>query len=300
MSSLRALRSDEVPVSAAIRFTVAARTTIDPRLFEKYQALIYKTAGILLSTSKTALLCGRLARRLRSLELETMEQYYEFVTRPEQQEELVLMLDAITTNETHFFREPKHFDFLAQRLFPRWKAEAAAATRPRKLRIWSAGCSSGEEPYSLAMILLKNFPASEGWTVEILATDISTQVLKKAEAGIYPVDRASDIPKDLLQAHMLQGTGEREGKMRVGPEAQQVVKFTRVNLIDDTVPVQGMFDAIFCRNVLIYFDMDSKRKVVERLSRHLSRNGLLFVGHSENLAGVTARMKTLAPTIYGH
>jgi chemotaxis protein methyltransferase CheR len=300
MSSLRALRSDEVPVSAATRFTVAARTTIDPRLFEKYQALIYKAAGIWLSTSKTALLCGRLARRLRSLELETMEQYYEFVTRPEQQEELVLMLDAITTNETHFFREPKHFEFLAQRLFPRWKAEAAAATRPRKLRIWSAGCSSGEEPYSLAMILLKNFPASEGWTVEILATDISTQVLKKAEAGIYPVERAADIPKDLLQVHMLQGTGEREGKMRVGPGAQQVVKFTRVNLIDDTVPVQGMFDAIFCRNVLIYFDMGSKRKVVERLSRHLSRNGLLFVGHSENLAGVTTRMKTLAPTIYGH
>ena len=207
MSTLRALRAEDDASVGPHRFTLAARTTIDPRLFERFQSLIYKAAGIWLSTSKTALLCGRLARRLRSLNLETMEEYYEFVTRPEQQEELVLMLDAITTNETHFFREPKHFEFMAQRLFPRWKAEAEAASRPRKLRIWSAGCSSGEEPYSLAMILLKHFPPASGWALEVLATDISTQVLEKAKTGIYPLDRAAEIPKDLLHAHMLEGTG---------------------------------------------------------------------------------------------
>jgi chemotaxis protein methyltransferase CheR len=252
-----------------------------------------------LSSSKTALLCGRLARRLRSLGLETMDEYFELVTRPGQGDEMVLMLDAITTNETHFFREPKHFEFMRQRLFPRWKKEAEAGLRPRSLRIWSAGCSSGEEPYSLAMILLQHFPASQGWTVEVLASDISTQVLAKAKAGIYPIERAANIPLDLLVAYMLQGTGEQAGKMRVGLEAQQTVKFARVNLNDDTLPVQGVFDAIFCRNVLIYFDMDSKKKVVGSLSRHLTNNGLLFVGHSENLAGVTDQMKTLAPTIYG-
>ena len=282
-----------------MRFTLAARTTIDPRLFEKFQALIYRVAGIWLSSSKTALLCGRLARRLRSLNLETMEEYFELVTRPDQQEELVLMLDAITTNETHFFREPKHFEFMSQRLFPRWKAEAAAAARTRNIRIWSAGCSSGEEPYSLAMLLLKHFPASEGWTLEILATDISTQVLTKARAGVYPIERAKDMPIDILRAHMLQGMGEQSGKMKVGPEAQAIVKFARVNLNEEKLPIHGTFDAVFCRNVLIYFDMDSKKRVVNTLTRHLCGNGLLFVGHSENLAGVTDRMKTLAPTIYG-
>ena len=296
MTTLRALNENTVALQ---RTPLAARTTIDPRLFEKYQALIYQAAGIWLSNAKTALLCGRLARRLRSLELETMEEYFDFVTDPGHKDEFVRMLDAITTNETHFFREPKHFEFMAQRLFPRWKQEAGAGKRGRKLRIWSAACSSGEEPYSLAMTLLKHFPASEGWTLEILATDISTQILAKAKAGVYPLEKARDIPHDLLQRFMLQGTGEHEGKMKVGLEAQEIVRFLRLNLNEEPLAVQGTFDAIFCRNVLIYFDMESKTRVVNGLMRHLSPNGLLFVGHSENLAGVTTRMKTLAPTIYG-
>jgi chemotaxis protein methyltransferase CheR len=297
MTTLRASNQNS---GASQRIPLAARTTIAPRLFEKYQALIYEAAGIWLSNAKTALLCGRLARRLRSLELETMEEYFDFVTHPDNKEEFVRMLDAITTNETHFFREPKHFEFMVQRLFPRWKREAEEGTRPRKIRVWSAACSSGEEPYSLAMLLLKHFPASEGWTLEIVATDISTQVLDKAKAGVYVIDKARDIPHDLLQRFMLQGTGEHEGRMKVGLEAQEIVRFSRLNLNEDPLAVQGIFDAIFCRNVLIYFDMESKTRVVNGLMRHLSHNGLLFVGHSENLAGVTNKMKTLAPTIYGN
>ena len=297
MTMLRASRTEN---TSAPRAALTARTSIDPRLFEKYQALIYRAAGIWLSTSKTALLCGRLARRLRSLNLETMDEYFDLVTDPGHQDEFVRMLDAVTTNETHFFREPKHFEFMVQRLFPRWKKEADAGTRQRKIRIWSAACSSGEEPYSLAMTLLKDFPAGEGWTLEIVATDISTQVLAKAKVGVYPLEKARDIPNDLLQRFMLQGTGEHEGRMKVGPEAGEIVRFSRLNLNEDPLPVQGVFDAIFCRNVLIYFDLDSKMRVVNGLMRHLSPNGLLFVGHSENLAGFTTKMKTLAPTIYGN
>ena len=300
MSSLAVPRSEKSDLQPVNRFALAVRNPIAPKLFEKYQALIYDAAGIWLSESKTALLCGRLARRLRSLNIETMEEYFHHVTNPQNHDEFILMLDAITTNETHFFREPKHFEFMAQRLFPRWKKEAEAGKRSRRIRIWSAACSSGEEPYSLAMILLKHFPAAEGWTPEILATDISTQVLAKAKAGIYALDKARSIPFDLLQRFMLQGTGEQNGHMRVGPEAQEIVRFARLNLSHDPLPVHGEFDAIFCRNVLIYFDMQSKTKVVKGLMQHLSPNGLLFVGHSESLTGVTTKMKTLAPTIYGN
>ena len=300
MTALTSSHSEVDGPRPASRFVLASRNPIDLRLFAKYQAVIYAAAGIWLSESKTALLCGRLARRLRSLNIETMEQYFDFVTHPENRDEFTLMLDAITTNETQFFREPKHFEFLEQRLFPRWKREAEEGKRPRKIRIWSAACSSGEEPYSLAMTLLRHFPPSDGWALEIVATDISTQVLAKAKAGIYQLEKARDIPDDLLQHYMLQGTGEHEGRMKVCPEAQEIIRFSRLNLNEVPLPIQGAFDAVFCRNVLIYFDMESKIRVVNGLIRHLSRNGLLFVGHSENLAGVTNRMKTLAPTIYGH
>jgi chemotaxis protein methyltransferase CheR len=227
-----------------------------------------------------------------------MQEYYQLVTQPDQLHERALMIDCITTNETHFFREPRHFDFLSQHVFPRWHQEAAMGQRTTHLRVWSAGCSSGEEPYSLAMLLLKNFPAEKGWDLEVLATDISTRILEKAREAVYPIEKSKDIPEEHLRAYMLKGRGEHQGVMKVSPELHRVVRFARVNLHADSYPLQGFFDLIFCRNVLIYFDQKSKEKVINGIVRHLSTSGLLFVGHSEHLAGISPRLRTVAPTVH--
>jgi len=208
------------------------------------------------------------------------------------------MIDAITTNETRFFREPRQFEFLVQKVFPRWQAEADQGVRPRRVRIWSAGCSSGEEPYTLAMLIATHLPSENGWDIQILATDISNRALEKARKAIYPLTRATEIPDDLLRGFMLRGTGEREGEMKVKTEIQQAIDFRRFNLIDEISLNEGPFDAIFCRNVLIYFDAASKQAVVTNLLRHLLPNGLLFVGHAENLSSISNELRSIEPTIY--
>ncbi len=235
---------------------------------------------------------------MRLLGLNTMKEYFHLVSQSDQQHERALMIDCITTNETHFFRESRHFDFLVQQVFPRWKREAATGERLSRITIWSAGCSTGEEPYSLAMLLLQHFPPDQGWFVEILATDISTRVLEKARAGIFPIEKSKEIPREFLRAYMLKGTGEQSGVMRAIPELQKMVRFARVNLSADSYPIDGAFDLIFCRNVLIYFDQQSKQKVIAGLLQHLCSSGLLFVGHSEHLSGISPGLKSVAPTVY--
>ncbi len=272
--------------------------TVTQPLFENFQQLIYRESGIWLANSKKALLCGRLARRLRAVQVATLAEYLQFVTQPEQHQERVLMIDAITTNETHFFREPKHFEFLAREVVPRWRKKAEQQLRSKTIRLWSAGCSSGEEPYSLAMLLANDLPAGEGWDVQILATDISTRVLAKARQGIYTMARAAEIPNQLLYRFMLRGIGAQEGHMKVAPEMQQMVQFARINLSQGPFPFGVAFDLIFCRNVLIYFDNDSKRRAVHNLAKCLSDDGLLLIGHAENLSGLSPSVRSLAPTIY--
>lgn len=272
--------------------------SVNPALFQKFQTLIYAETGIWLGSSKTALLCGRLFRRLRALEITSLESYYECVSRSEQHEERARMIDAITTNETRFYREPRQFEFLAQRVFPRWQGGAQRGLRPRRVRIWSAGCSSGEEPYTVAMLLARTFPAEEGWDVRLLATDISNRVLERARKGIYPIARAAELPDDLLRSFMLRGMAERQGEMKVRVEIQQMVDFRRLNLDQESELLEGPFDAIFCRNVLIYFDAASKRRVVANLVQHLMADGYLFVGHAENLNSVCSQLRSLEPTIY--
>lgn len=274
------------------------QSTLSPGVFSKFQQLIYREAGIWLAIHKHALLTGRLARRLRLLGLKDMQEYYQLVTQPDQQHERAVMIDCITTNETHFFREPRHFDYLERQVFPKWQQEAAAGDRIMRLRVWSAGCSSGEEPYSLAMLLLKNFPENKGWDIEVLGTDISTRVLEKARAATYPIEKSKDIPTEYLHAYMLKGRGDHKAMMKVSPELHRVVRFARVNLHADSYPILGAFDLIFCRNVLIYFDQESKIKVIGGILRHLSPAGLLFVGHSEHLGGIAPSLKTVAPTIH--
>jgi chemotaxis protein methyltransferase CheR len=275
-----------------------AGLSITPALFRKFQRLIRQESGIWLGDSKSALLCGRLSRRLRALHIPTLAQYYDLVTQLDQYEERVSMIDAITTNETRFFRDPRHFEFLEARAVPRWRAEAQQGFRSKTVRLWSAGCSSGEEPYSLAMLLRRHLPAEQGWNVSILATDLSTKMLARARAGIYSLTKSADIPESLLKDYMLKGNAEHEGEMKVMPEIQAMVDLRKLNLIQDPYPPDAHFDVILCRNVLIYFDLPSKQKAIERLTRCLARNGLLFVGQAENLSSIHSQLKTLAPAVY--
>jgi chemotaxis protein methyltransferase CheR len=264
--------------------------------FRKFQAFVFRHAGIHLSTAKKALLVGRLARRLRALALESFGEYYELIERDA--EERIQAFDAICTNETHFFREPRQFEFLAARVYPAWMAAAEAGERSRMIRVWSAACSSGEEPYSIAMSLLTHFPAESGWTIEIVATDLSTKILARAEAGLWPIDKSAEIPQAMLKRFMLKGVGAQEGKMKAGPEIRACVRFARLNLNDASYPVAGQFDLVFCRNVLIYFNAESKAGVIGRLLGRLAPEGILFLGHAETLNGVTDRVRSVGPTAY--
>jgi chemotaxis protein methyltransferase CheR len=267
---------------------------VSDRDFQRFQALIHREAGIWLAPVKKALLVGRLARRLRDLGVPSYAAYYERVI--EDEAERIRMLDAICTNETHFFREPKHFEFLSERVFPAWRAEADAGHRQRRVRIWSAACSTGEEPYTLAMVLLTAFPA--GWDLEIVASDLSTKVLDRASAGLWPLEKSKEIPGAYLKAFMLRGFGAQEGLMKAGPEIRQLIRFTRVNLVGEDWPGGPPFDLIFCRNVLIYFERQAKITVVERLLERLDPRGFLFLGHAESLGGFTVKARAALPTVY--
>lgn len=271
--------------------------TITDQEFSLFQELIYKETGIYLSSIKKTLLVGRLTRRLRELGLHSFEAYYRLIIEKGEDEQIRL-LDAISTNETRFFREPRQFEFLEQQLLPEWSREAESGRRPRKIRVWSAGCSTGEEPYSLAMTLLLHFPSTSGWKIEILATDLSTRALEWARKGVWPIAKAKEIPPRYLHSFMLRGTGRQEGKIKAGPEIRSLIQFERLNLNEEVYPTSGPFDLIFCRNVLIYFDNQSKRRVIDRLLRSLSPAGYLFIGHAESLAGLADRVRTVLPTVY--
>jgi chemotaxis protein methyltransferase CheR len=268
------------------------------REFKLFQSLIHKEAGIYLSEVKKALLVGRLSRRIRELGLDSFEAYYRHVVEGPNPTERVELINNICTHETQFFREPRQFEFLEQTLAPQWRAEAEAGTRPKQIRAWSAACSSGEEPVSMAMSLLYHFPASAGWSVEVLATDISTRVLDKARAATWPIERAGQIPPAYLKRFMLRGTGEQQTKMKAGPEIRSVVRFQQLNLQADSYAVGDGFDLIFCRNVLIYFNAASKEHVVSRLLGRLGESGLLFLGHAESLTGMRDQPRAVIPTVY--
>ncbi|HVI06692.1 MAG TPA: protein-glutamate O-methyltransferase [Candidatus Binatia bacterium] len=283
------------PASIALEETW--QPPITPELFRKFQQLIHQESGIWLGDAKTALLCGRLSRRLRARAVPTFDRYYKLVLEPDQREERVAMIDAITTNETRFFREPKQFEYLERRVIPRWKAEAEHGLRSKTVRLWSAGCSSGEEPYSLAMLAGTHLTADRGWKVTILATDISTRMLDRARAGIYRMEKSADIAPSFLKSCMLKGIDDQEGNMKVMPEIRQMVEFQRLNLMHDPYPEGIRFDAIFCRNVLIYFDPVSKGKIVERLTDSLQHGGLLFFGQAETLSGMNSKLRTLGPSV---
>lgn len=275
----------------------ATLQSITDREFGLFQALIHRETGIYLPPAKKALLVGRLSRRLREMGLTSFAEYYCRVVEGDDQER-VRMIDSICTNETRFFREPGQFDFLRQHIYPQWIREAESRSRPKQIMVWSAACSTGEEPYSIAMSLLSHFPLDTGWQIEILATDLSTRVLEKARNAVWPLEKSREIPTPYLKQFMLRGTRSQEGMMRAGPEIRSVIRFHYLNLNADSYPVSGDFDLIFCRNVMIYFNAETRRRTVVKLLNHLNPTGHLLLGHAESLNGVTDQARCVIPTVY--
>jgi chemotaxis protein methyltransferase CheR len=254
--------------------------------FERLRTVAYREAGIWLSGGKTALLASRLQRRLRELGLTSFSAYHRMVMADAAERQR--MLECLTTHETSFFREPRQWEFLEGKVFPGWLKDPS---RPPQLRAWSAGCSTGEEPFTIAMALSRHFP---NWKLDVLATDLSDRVLSSARAAEWPIARAEQIPASYRRQFMLQN-GER---MRATPQLRELVRFRQLNLNGVDGAGLGSFDLIFCRNVLIYFDAASKARALQELVSRLAPGGLLLLGHAEAVGNTTDRLRAVVPTIY--
>jgi chemotaxis protein methyltransferase CheR len=261
--------------------------------FDLFRELVERETGIQMPPSKRPLLISRLARRLRELQLGSFEAYFRRVTVDGDAAERVRMIDHLTTNETCFFRETAQFEHLERRILPAW----AAGARRRSIRVWSAACSTGEEPFSIAMMLLSLFP---GWDIEICASDLSTRVLDQARAALWPIERRREIPEPYLKRFMLRGVGEFRSLMKARSELRACVTFQQINLHDARYPLEGAFDFIYCRNVLIYFSAEGRKQVVDRLIDRLAPGGFLLLGHAETANGLTERLASRGSAIYSH
>jgi chemotaxis protein methyltransferase CheR len=265
--------------------------------FVRLRDLILEHSGITLGDSKKQLVASRLARRLRLHNVTTYGEYYALVTqRDPSGEELRELINAITTNKTDFFREPHHFEFLRNTYLPQC-IERAKTTGERKLRVWSAGCSTGEEPYTLAMTL-KSYVPLNGWNIELLATDLDTQVLARAQSGIYAEETIAPVPDELRRRYFKRGKGDNAGKVRVNEELRNMITFQQLNFIQHPWEIRGPFDLILCRNVMIYFNADTQKAIVEGFGARLREDGFLFIGHSETLHGVHQLFEAQRGTIY--
>ena len=262
------------------------------RDFRFIQRLIGESTGIVLSEAKRDMVYGRLSRRLRQLNLSSFADYCRLLEEGDEAE-LVQFVNAITTNLTSFFRENHHFDYLGGTVLPKLFSEK----RDRRIRIWSAGCSTGEEPYSLAMVVKESMPARGEWDIKILATDLDSEVLQRAKCGEYGIERVESIPKPRLRRWFRRGRGVNEGIVKVSPELQQLISFKQLNLMS-AWPMKGKFDIIFCRNVVIYFDKPTQRVLFDRYADLIQDRGHLFVGHSESLHSVTDRFELIGKTVY--
>ena len=260
--------------------------------FDFIRHVINENAGIVLGPNKRQLVQGRLARRLRELGLPSYEAYCDHV-REAGPEELVGLINALTTNVTAFFRENHHFEALTSYMLPEAMDRNASA---RRLRIWSAGCSTGEEPYCLAMVAAEVLGTAR-WDLKILATDIDSEVIATAQAGIYSLDRVESVPEVRRKRWFRRGSGAYEGSACVRSEISQLISFRTLNLLHEW-PMRGPFDVIFCRNVMIYFDQPTRERLVRRFAQMLAPNGYLCIGHSESIHTGTAPVHLVGKTIY--
>lgn len=263
------------------------------RDFDFLRRISNAQTGIVVTDDKYDMFYSRLARRVRLLGLASFADYCAYLEDPDNQAELTELVNALTTNLTAFFREAHHFDFLASTALPEF---IRAKGRGERLRVWSAGCSTGEEPYSIAMVLAEQAERLGGIQAEILASDIDSSVLAQAQRGIYPMARVEQLAKTRLKAFFHKGKGAQAGNVRVRDELRRYIRYARINLMQ---PLQvERQDLIFCRNVIIYFDKETKRRLVERFADVLADGGYLVVGHSESLYQVTDRFELVGNTVY--
>jgi chemotaxis protein methyltransferase CheR len=260
-------------------------------LFETFRKVVYDNSGIALGDGKEALVTARVAKRMRTLGIDTHKAYLDFLLADRSGEEVVHFLDVISTNVTSFFREPEHFEFLTT-VTREWLAQGQ-----RRMRIWSAASSTGEEPYTLA-IALKEAGCGQDVDLKILATDISTQVLNKCELGLYGEEKLKTMPRHLVDKWFDKLRGEDEGLYRVKDSLKKCITFTRLNLSTPPFPMRGPFDVIFCRNVMIYFDNTVRRNLLQEAYRLLKTGGYLLVGHAESLTGMMSELRPVRPSIY--
>ena len=262
---------------------------LNHRQFDAISQLIYTKCGISLKKGKEALVRARLMKRLRALKLKTIDDYMAFLDSEQGDHEIGTLIDVMTTNKTSFFREAAHFDFLVDRVIPE--------IRSRKMRIWSAACSSGEEPYTLAMVLRESIPQIDRADLLILATDISNEMLATARRGVYSQERTADIPRALRQKYFQRSGRLGPNQVQVSGDLKKLVRFGALNLMH-AWPMKGPFNAIFCRNVMIYFDRPTQQTLVNRFWDLLEPGGYLFVGHSEGLSGIKHRFQYTKPAVY--
>jgi len=261
--------------------------------FQYLRELVSRETGIVITEAKRQMVYSRLARRLRSLNLRDFKDYCRLLEE-DAEGELNAFINAITTNLTSFFREPHHFAYLQNIVVPELLKKNAGS---RRIRIWSAGCSTGEEPYSIALAMAEVLPPEKGWDWRVLATDIDTDVLAKAERGIYPLERVAGISQPRLRRWFSRGNGVNQGLVRVSAELRGMVKFKRLNLMD-IWPVRGPIDVQFCRNVVIYFDKQTQKRIFDQFAERMMDGTCLFIGHSESLFKVTDRFELIGQTIY--
>ncbi len=278
--------------------TFAQPAKMKDKVFQQFSSFIYDQVGIQLPPSKKTMLEARLQKRLKSHDIATFEEYGDFVFSPQGlQSELVHLIDVVTTNKTDFFREPGHFDFLTQKALPTIlnKRDRSAAN---PVRIWSAGCSSGEEPYTLAMVLSDFAAEQHGCRFSILASDISTRILETARKAIYPEERTDDIATHIKKRYLLRSRDRQRGLIRICPELRAMITFKRINFMDNDFGLSEKMDIIFCRNVVIYFDKETQQNLMQKFHRQLRPGGYLFLGHSETLNGIDVDFKAVGSTVY--
>ena len=260
--------------------------------FQFIQTLVAERTGIVLTEIKRTMVYSRIARRIRHCGVSTFEEYCQLLKAGDESE-LISFTNAITTNLTSFFREPHHFEYLANTVLP----ELEKTKKDKRIRIWSAGCSSGEEPYSIAMTVQDYFGKKSGWDIKILASDLDFDMVERASGGVYKEDRVTGLDKKHLKNYVKKGKGDLQGSVKMDSRLMDMITFKQLNLLHEW-PFKGPFDFMFCRNVVIYFNKETQKELFDRYANHLPENAPLFIGHSESLFKVTDRFKSMGQTIY--
>jgi len=285
-----------VAVQNEYRDVLNGSMQISDKEFQKFRNLVYQRAGINLHQGKKQLVQARLSKVLRREGLRSFQDYYELVLNDNTGNKLVDLLDRISTNHTYFFREKDHLDFLAETIIPNI-LNSSKGNGIKEIRLWSAGCSSGEEPYSIALKILDDGGLPPGITIKILATDLSTKVIETGSRGVYRDDKLRNITPAMKRKYFQKGKGRSEGFYRVIQPVRDMITFRKFNLMDP-FPFRRKFDVIFCRNVMIYFDRETQQRMVNKFTQYIKPGGYFIVGHSESLSGIRHNLQYIVPTIY--